>query len=291
MNYDIVALYVCIDDFSKIYEEWERKKLIGKIKNRRREGKLSIGEQLLIVILYHLEGFKNFKYYYKYAIEIKYKNLFKEVPCYDRFIQIMPKLLVPLSILLQCLFGEARGIYFLDATKLSICHCKREKRNKVFKMIAEKGKTSMGWFFGFKLHMIINDIGQIIAINITKGNVDDRTPVAELAKKLKGSIYADKGYIGADLFKALYKRGLKLITGIRRNMKNYLVNLTDKNLLRKRFYIETIFGFLKNSMNLEHSRHRSPINFLVNLIAALTAYSLTKGKPNKLSVSSSLIHS
>ena len=203
----------------------------------------------------------------------------------------MRNLLLPLSILLQFLFGEARGIYFLDATKLSICHIRREKRNKVFGKIAEKGKTSMGWFFGFKLHMIINDIGQIMAIKITKGNVDDRTPVAELTKKLKGSIYGDKGYIGADLFKALYKRGLKLITGIRKNMKNYLIDLADKKLLRKRFYIETIFGFLKNSMNLEHTRHRSPINFLINVIAALAAYSLTKGKPTKLSAPTSLIHS
>ena len=149
----------------------------------------------------------------------------------------------------------------------------------------------MGWFFGFKLHMIINNVGQIMAIKITKGNVDDRTPVSELSKKLKGSIYADKGYIGTDLFKSLYKKGLKLITGIRKNMKNYLIDLTDKKLLRKRFSIETIFGFLKNSMNLEHTRHRSPINCLVNLIAALTAYSLTKGEPKKLTISTSLIHS
>ena len=97
-----------------------------------------MSEKLLIVILYHLEGFKNFKYYYKYAVEIKYKSLFKEVPCYDRFIQIMRSLLLPLSILLQFLFGKARGIYFLDTTKLSVCHSRREKRNKVFSRIAEK---------------------------------------------------------------------------------------------------------------------------------------------------------
>ena len=138
--------------------------------------------------------------------------------------------------------------------------------------------------------MIINDIGEIMAIKLTKGNVDDRTPVAELTKKLKGSIYADKGYIGAGLFKDLYKRVLKLITGIRKNMKNYLIDLTDKKLLRKRFCIETIFGFLKSSMNLEHTRHRSFINFLINLITALTAYSFTKGKTKKLSISTSLIH-
>ena len=111
----------------------------------------------------------------------------------------MLKLLVLLSILLQCLFGDPRGIYFLDATKLPICHCRREKRNKVFGKIEGKGKTFMGCFFWFKLYMIINDVGQIMAIKITKGNSDNRTPVAELTKKLKGFIYDDKGYIGADL--------------------------------------------------------------------------------------------
>ena len=106
-----------------------------------------MSEKLLIVVLYHLEGFKNFKYYYKYAVEIRYESLFKEALCYNRFIQIMTNLLLPLSILLQFLFGEARGIYFLDTTKLSICHSVRERRNKVFRKIAEKGKTSMGCFF------------------------------------------------------------------------------------------------------------------------------------------------
>ena len=80
-----MALYVCIDDFSKIYEEWEQKKLVGTTKNRKREGKLNISEKLLIVVLYHLEKFKNFKCYYKYAVKIKYKGLFKEVRCYNRF--------------------------------------------------------------------------------------------------------------------------------------------------------------------------------------------------------------
>ena len=75
-----------------------------------------------------------------------------------------------------------------------------------------------------------------MAIKITKSNIDDRISVAELTKKLKGSIYAD-------LFKALYKKSLKLITGIRKNMKNYLINLVGKNLLHKRFCIKTIFSF------------------------------------------------
>ena len=116
-------------------------------KCRKREAKLSMSEQLLIVILYHLEGCKNSNIIINFnAVKIKYKSLFKEAPCYDRFIQIIPKLLAPLIILLQCLFGEAGGIYFLDATKLSSCYCRREKRNKIFEKIVEKDKTSMGWF-------------------------------------------------------------------------------------------------------------------------------------------------
>ena len=134
----------------------------------------------------------------------------------------MPNLLLPMSILLQFLFGEARGIYFLDTTKPSICYSMREKRNKVFGKIAEKCKASMGWFSGFRMHRIINNIGQILVIKTTKGNVDDRTPVAELTKKLKGSIYSNKGHIGSGLFKVLYKRGLNFINGTRKNMKNYL---------------------------------------------------------------------
>ena len=118
-----------------------------------------------------------------------------------------------------------------------------KKEIKFLERLQKKGKTSMGWFFGFKLHMIINDIGQIMAIKITKGNIDDRTPVTELTKKLKGSIYADKGYIGPDLFKSLYKRGLKIITGIRKNMKNYLIDLADKNYFAKDFVLKLSLDF------------------------------------------------
>ena len=191
----------------------------------------------------------------------------------------MPKLLIPTTILLHILKGGKTGIYFIDSTKLAICHRKRTSSNKVFKGLAEIGKSSYGWFLGFKLHMVINHQGQIIAVKITKGNVDDRPPVAELAKGLFGSMYGDKVYTKHDLFLNLYQKGLKFIYGIRNNMKNCLMLMIDKILLRKRSLIESSLNILKNQMNLEHTRHRSPINFLVNILSCLSAYCFkTTGK-------------
>ena len=292
MYNDIVALFSCIDDFCKIYNEWEKENLIDTGKKRNRQGKLNLSEKLFIVILYHFEKFKDFKHYYLYGIQYKHRNKFKELPCYDRFIQIMPSLIVPLSILLHALMGKKTGIYFIDSSSLKVCRNKRISRNKVFKGLGKRGKTTMGWFFGFKLNLVINHVGEIVAVKITAGNINDREPVDILTKNLKGSCYADKGYISKELFRKLYNRGLRLIVGIRKNMKNYLMPMIDKILLRKRFLIETVFGILKNSMNIEHTRHRSPKNFVVNLLAGLVAYSFRKNKPSiKFIKNETLIHS
>lgn len=137
----------------------------------------------------------------------------------------------------------------------------------------------MGWFYGLKLHMIINHKGEIMSIKITPGNVDDRKALKQMTRHLKGKCYADKGYVGKNIFTDLWKKGLHLITGIKKNMKNKLMPHIDKVLLRKRFLIETVFGQLKTAMNIEHSRHRSKNNALVSIIAALVAYSYKKHKP------------
>lgn len=137
----------------------------------------------------------------------------------------------------------------------------------------------MGWFFGFKLHMVINHKGQIMAVKITPGNTDDRMALMGMVKALKGKIFADKGYIGKELFLNLWSQVLHLITGTKRTMKNHLMPMIDKVLLRKRFIIETIFGVLKKDFNLEHSRHRSPVNAFVNMMACLAAYTYKCHKP------------
>jgi hypothetical protein len=150
----------------------------------------------------------------------------------------------------------------------------------VFKGLASRGKSSMGWFFGFKLHIIVNELGELLAFKITRGNLNDHIPVKDLCKGLKGKLYGDKGYLGQKLFKELWSEGIHLITNIRGNMKNKFISFEDKLLLRKRFIIETINDQLKNISDIEHSRHRSPINFIVNIIAGLISYTWQAKKPS-----------
>ncbi len=144
---------------------------------------------------------------------------------------------------------------------------------------AQRGKTSMGWFYGFKLHLAVNDRGELLACCLTPGNVDDRTPVPYMVKGLQGKLFGDRGYISAPLTQLLFEQGLHLITRLRKNMKNQLMSFSDKLLLRKRAIIESIIDQLKNISQIEHSRHRSPINFVVHLIAGLLAYSHQDKKP------------
>lgn len=279
MSINITALYCCLDDFCKIYEEWERHQLIPSGKKRHREGKLALSEMLFIMVLFHLSPFKNFKMFYLYGIGQMYRDCFDEIPHYDRFVSLMPRLFVPLMILLHSLSGEKTGIYFADSTKLAVCHNRRIGRHKVFDGMALRGKSTMGWFYGFKLHFVINHKGEIMASRVTPGNAADSALLDGITKNLVGKVYADKGYIGKELFKKLWQRGLHLITGIRRNMKNYLMPMADKIMLRRRFIIETVLDTLKSSMGLEHSRHRSPVNAMVHLLSCLAAYAFRPGKP------------
>jgi Transposase DDE domain len=279
MAIDITALYCCLDDFCKLFDAWEAHRLIPSEKTRQRTGKLARAEMLFIMVLFHLSPFKNFKVFYHYGIGQQYRACFGDIPHYDRFVSLMPRLFAPLMVLLHSLSGEETGIYCVDSSKLAVCHNRRLHRHKVFNGLAARGKTSMGWFFG-KLHFVINHKGEIMALKIPPGNTDDRAVVDDITKHLTGKAFADKGYIDKELFKTFWWRGLHLITGIRRNMKNYLMPMADKIMLRKRFLIETVLDTLKSEMGLEHSRHRSPVNAMVHILSCLVAYAFRPGKPS-----------
>jgi len=175
---------------------------------------------------------------------------------------------------------ESEGIAFIDSTILSVCHICRASTHRVFRKIASKGKTTTGWFFGMKLHLVINHRGEIISWMITSGNTSDLTPVETLCDKLMGKLFGNKGYISSKLFERLYEKGLQLITRLRSNMKNTLMDLWDKIGLHKRSLIESVICQLKLKCQIDHHRHRSPMNFLVNLVGGLVAYSLNEKKPN-----------
>ena len=151
----------------------------------------------------------------------------------------------------------------------------------MFDGLAARGKTSVDWFFGFKLHLVVNEKGELLKVSITSGNVDDRHPVPKLVEGLFGKIFADRGYVSQKLASDLLDNfGIEFFAKPRRNMKNRLMRLHDKLLSRKRSIIETIIDQLKNISQIEHSRHRSPVNFCVNLLCGLIAYCHQPKKPS-----------
>jgi len=243
-----------------------------------RESRLCLSEIITILVAFHLSGLQCFKWYYEHLLFL-HRSEFPHLVSYTRFIELMPGALIPMCAYLNGQTGEATGISFVDSTPIAVCKNKRITRNKVFSGIAKRGKSSMGWFYGFKLHLVINEKGDLLSFKLTPGNVNDRVPVESLTKEIFGKLFGDKGYLGKVLFRKLFKKGIKLITGIKANMKNQLVEVQEKLLLKKRFIIETIIDQLKCTLCIEHSRHRSPINFLVNLIGGLIAYTHQEKKP------------
>lgn len=276
---DITTLFCSVDDFWKSFEiVWYKNHLSYKSPRGPQCG-LSMSEIMTIIILFHQSNYRNFKYFYLFLYE-NHKKEFPKMPSYSRFVTLKKSVLVPLYAYLYKQKGIVTGISFIDSTVLRVCNTKRSNSNKVFKGIAKKGKSSMGWFFGFKLHLIINEKGEILSFQLTPGNVSDLSPVKNLAKGLWGKLFGDRGYISSNLFKDLLNQNLKLITRLKSNMKNKLMDLSEKIILRKRAIIESVNDQLKNISQIEHSRHRSPSNFLVNLLSGLIAYSHQKKKPS-----------
>jgi hypothetical protein len=280
MNIDYDTLFCFVDDFCMGFEPWYKRQLLSDgVMKRSRLGQLSLSEVLTILLAYHQSGMACFKFFYMALLRIK-DELFPRLVHYARFIKLMGKAFPALVCLLKSLMGEATEYQFIDSTPDRVCHNLREKRHRVFKGLAAKGKTSTGWFFGFKLHMIFNTRGEIIRLTITPGNTDDRTPVRDMVKGLTGKLIGDKGYISKKLFEDLFKGGVQLITKIKKNMKNCLMDTTDKLMLMRRFFIETIFSSLKSVNTLIHTRHRSPINAFAHLIAGLINYQIRTDKPS-----------
>jgi hypothetical protein len=277
----LLALFCDVDDFCLAFNQYLDQQRIGRAKPKRGpKPTLSLSEIMTIIIHFHQSSYRDFKAYYTEHVMVHLRSEFPILVSYNRFVELMPGALLPLCAYLCTRFAAPTGISFIDSTPLAVCHNRRIDRHKVFAGLAARGKNSMGWFYGFKLHLIVNDQGELITFYLTPGNVDDRKPVPHMAKRIWGKLFGDKGYISQPLFDHLFEQGVQLITPIRKNMKNRLMSLMDKVLVRKRAIIETINDQLKNISQIAHTRHRSIDNFLVNLVSGLIAYTHQPKKPS-----------
>lgn len=274
---DLDALFCYVDDFCLGFEPEWYKKLIGKTSPISNE--MTLAEILTILIWFQTSGWRCFKNFYLY-LQQHHKREFPKLLSYNRFVEIKHRSIIPLNCLLQYSLGVCTGISFIDATPLKICHNKRIFSNKVFKDIAKRGKSTMGWFFGFKLHITCDTKGVLLSVNITTGNTDDRKSVKGLCKNMFGKVYGDKGYISKKLFDEMLDIGIQIVTQLRDKMKPKILPLDDRLMLKKRSLIESVFHIMKDVLHIDHTRHRSSKNFLVNTLGALVAYCLYPNKPS-----------
>jgi hypothetical protein len=182
--------------------------------------------------------------------------------------------------LFSALKGECDGVSIVDATALAVCGNRPLGRRRVFEGKAARGKTSMGWFFGFKLHLAADSKGELTAVRLTPGNTDDRGPVPGMRGGLFGLLFGDKGHISKDLSKTPAAQGVELATTLKKNMKPVPRAGFEKAVPRRRSLVETAVDELKNLCQIERTRHRSVAGFLVNLMAGIVAYCLSDDKPS-----------
>jgi hypothetical protein len=278
----ILDLFCSVDTFWQQFAPWwEREQLASGQRRRKRATRLSPSEIMTILILFQQSDYRTFKHFYTEHVQTHLRAEFPGLVSYTRFVALMPRVLLPLVVYLHTQLGQCTGISFVDSTSLHVCHPARIHQHRVFRVDARRGKTSVGWFYGFKLHLVVNDRGELLAFCLTPGNVDDRRPVPRLVRRLFGKLFGDRGYISQALAEQLLvEQGVVFITKRRKNMRAQLLQATDKLLLRKRALIESVNDQLKNICQIEHTRHRSPYNFLVHLLCGLIAYCHQPKKPS-----------
>lgn len=277
----IVEIFCEADDFCKEYfKEIKNNILPNPNRKRHRKARMHLSEIMTIVILFHLSHYRTFKDFYHECVIRHWRKYFPNLVSYNRFVELQSSIIAVLVAYLLSRSGKKTDLYYIDSSPIKVCHNRRIYKHKVFAGIATRGKHSMGWFFGFKLHLVINHKGELMSFCFTKGNVDDRKVMEKLLKNLKGLVAGDKGYLSKEKSDSLAKQGLKLVTRVRKNMKEKVLTLFEKFFLSKRGIVDTVTEQLKSICQIEHTRHRSPFNFISNLVAALAAYVLRPRKPS-----------
>jgi hypothetical protein len=276
----LIEIFCKRDDFCQKLEKFTYHKWLT---TNVPASRLSLSEIMAICMAFHLSGYTTFKQYYQQLVLVHWQPYFPSLVCYEHFVKLEKQTIFPLYAFLwsECI-GERQGLSFMDSFKLAVCHNRGIFSHRVFEGLAARGKTSVDWFFGFKLHLTINTKAELLGFALSAGNTDDRNRaiIKQLTHFVEGILVADKGYISKALTEELAGKGIHLLTKIKSNMKNAPLDPLHKLFLKKRALIESVIDRIKETTSIEHSRHRSPVNFLVNTFASLAAYSFIEDKPH-----------
>lgn len=282
----LIKIFVEIDDICSLLKDYVQSHWLSDsspFKKAKCQSCLSESEIITLLIFYHYSGYKCFEYYYKRLVKKDLQSYFPRLVSYNRFLELIETVQLPLYIINKILCGrsEQTGIYYIDSKRLVVCHNKRITQNKVFQGVATRGKSSMGWFYGFKLHLLINQKGEAINFEITAANVADNNQdlLRRIFSQTKGTCFGDKGYL-SKIWQELYQKGMKLVTKVKKNMKNKLIPSQERYLLAKRAIIESVNDIFISVFDMEHSRHRKPENAITNILAACCAYYFHPDKPS-----------
>lgn len=279
--FNSTELFCVIDDFFLKFEAtyWKFLKQ-SRYSLRIRTAQLMLSEICFIAIWYKCSHFNNFKAFFLWLKEDK-SHLFKNLPCYQRIIHLINMHQLALHALHVALMkGQDKQYLWIDSTSLPVCKNQRIQRHKSLAKIATRGKSSMGWFYGCKLHIAMNQFGEIACSALSNGHIANIKMVEQLVEGSKAKIYADRGYISQDLKSRLKDKDIDLITYHRKNMQAIQLSVPDEYHLRQRNKIETLFSLLKGQYNLVTSKARSIHGFISGIYASLCAYQLIhRNKP------------
>lgn len=275
----LIEIFIDVDDFMKDFQAHLHHHTIGQ--TDKPQSLLHPSEIITVVIGYHFSRMDCFKSYYQLLLCTRFKGLFPALPCYARFIALKKHYFMELfAFLCSRMAPPSPQANFVDSKKLESCHIKRAGQHRTMKGLASKGKTSTGWFFGLKLHLVINQYGQLCKFTITSGKVSDNNKrvLGTLFKDMKGVFFGDKGYL-TKLRTALSEKGVELITKTRKNMKKIPLSPQKAHFLKQRGLIETVFGLMTFQADIDHTRHRSQMGMFINLFSGMIAYTYFDSLP------------
>lgn len=280
----LTEMFCAFDDFCALFDRELAARALPRQQHHAggRRAEMHPSEVMTILALFHTSHYRTFKHFYLEEVRPHLRREFPALVSYSRFVELEKRAASYLAAYLVWRgLGRSTGVAFVDSTILPVCNIRRAGWHRVFRGMATFGKTGAGWFYGFKLHLVANDRGELLGVALTPGNSDDRNRnvIASITRGVTGKIAGDKGYLDQKLFWELWHRQIELITPIRRNMKNKLVRMENQAVYRARGLIESVNHVLKDILHIQHTRHRSPTNFLSNLFAGLCAYRFLAHKP------------